>query len=119
MQIDIPFPVPLHACFLKKRGGGGVPTPRYRAYADEAGWMIKAQKPSPVRGQVSVRVELVAPDRRARDADNLGKCVFDTLTRHALIEDDSNRIVRRHTFEWVESGPPCRVIVEPYGEGAL
>ncbi|MCA1298016.1 RusA family crossover junction endodeoxyribonuclease [Stappia indica] len=118
MRITLPFPVPLHACFIKRRGGGGIPTKRYQAYATEAGWMIRAQSPKPISGPVRIRIELVAPDRRERDADNLGKCVFDTLTRNRLIDGDSNRTIKSHTFAWVEAGPPCRVTIEPHKEDA-
>ncbi|WP_288076990.1 RusA family crossover junction endodeoxyribonuclease [Pseudomonas sp.] len=49
-------------------------------------------------GRVAVTVECHAPDRRRRDLDNLGKCLFDSLTHAGVWEDDSQiddmRIVR-------------------------
>lgn len=112
-RVELPFPVPLHALFLKHRGGGGVPTSRYQAYGKEAWAAIAQQRPRGVKGAVSVFVRLHAPDKRRRDADNTGKCVLDTLKRNGLIEDDSNRFVKRLTFEWANDGPPCVVVVQP------
>lgn len=53
----------------------------------------------PYGGRVAVSVELVAPDRRARDIDNHGgKAVLDALVHAGLIVDDEQvdelRIVR-------------------------
>lgn len=111
-RVELPFPVPLHALFIKHKGGGGIPTLRYKTYGREAWAAIAQQRPTKARGQVSVYVRLVAPDKRARDADNLGKCLLDTLKTNGLIEDDSNRFVRRLTYEWADDGPPCVVCIQ-------
>jgi len=117
-RVELPFPVPLHALWLRHKGGGGIPSPRYKAYGREAWATIAQQRPQKLKGEVSVFVRLVAPDRRERDADNLGKCVLDTLKTNGLIENDSNRYVRRLTFEWANDGPPCVVIIQQ-AEGAM
>lgn len=111
-RIELPAPVPLSACFTNVAGRGRVPTKRYLAWQTEAMWMIKAQKARPVKGQVSVYVRLVAPDKRHRDAGNADKGIMDALTKAGIIEDDSNRYVRRLTFEWCEDGPACVVVVQ-------
>jgi crossover junction endodeoxyribonuclease RusA len=87
-------------------------------WQEEALWMIKSQKGKRVPGQVSVFVRLVAPDKRHRDAGNCDKAVCDILTKAGIIDDDSNRYVRRVTYQWCEEGPPCVVLVQPY-EGEL
>ena len=115
-RIELPFPVPLHALWIKHRGGGGVPSVRYKAYGREAWAEIARQRPQKHKGAVSVFVRLVAPDRRARDCDNLGKCLLDTLKTNGIIEDDSNRFVKRLTYEWASDGPPCVVLVQPCEE---
>lgn len=117
-RVELPFPVPLHALWLKHKGGGGIPSERYQAYGREAWAMIQQQKPARVNGPVSVFIRLHAPDRRQRDGDNLFKCVFDTLKRNGIIEDDCNRFVKRGGFFWADDGPPCVVLIQPAEEAA-
>lgn len=112
VRVELPFPIPLHACFTNVKGPGRVSTSRYKAYTKEAWAVIAQQRPQKLKGAVSVFVRLVAPDKRERDADNLGKCVLDTLKTNGLIENDSNRFVRRLTFEWASDGPPCVVVIQ-------
>lgn len=114
IRVDLPYPIPLSACFTNVRGRGRVPTARYKAWQTEAWAMIAQQKPKRIKGPVSIYVQLVAPDKRARDGDNLLKSIFDTLTKNDLIVDDSGSIIRRFTVQWVEAGPPCVVLIHPY-----
>lgn len=114
VRLELPFPVPLHALWIKHRGGGGIPTVRYKSYGQEAWAAIASQRPGKIKGAVSVFVRLVAPDKRKRDADNLCKCLLDTLKTHQIIEDDDNRYVKRLTLQWAEDGPPCIVLVQPF-----
>lgn len=115
-RIELPYPVPLHACFRNARGRGRVPTDRYLSWQKEAWAMIAQQRPQRIKGPVSVMVQLVAPDKRARDGDNLLKAVFDALTKNDIIIDDSGAIIRRFTVQWADQGPPCVVLVQPYEE---
>lgn len=111
-RVELPFPVPLSACFTNAPGKGRVPTPRYKAWQEEALWMLLAQRPKPIEGRVSIFIRLVAPDKRHRDAGNCDKAVGDILVKAGLIKDDSNRYVRRLTYEWAEDGPGCVVIIQ-------
>lgn len=120
VRIDLPFPVPLSACFkdvqITSKATGKTfrtraPTGRYKAWQKEALQMIQAQRPRKFGGEVAVYVHLVAPDRRGRDAGNNDKAVLDILVKAGVIVDDSNRFVRRLTFEWADHGPPCSVII--------
>ena len=113
--INLPFPVPLRACFLKSKGGSGIPSKRYAAYGREATGMILEQGAPKVSGPVRVEISLCAPDRRRRDGDNLMKCLFDTLVRNRVIEDDSNAVVTGFSVEWVADAAPCRVRVVAAG----
>ena len=113
-RIELPFPVPLSACFTNVPGRGRVPTGRYKAWQNEALWMIKAQRVQPIKGEVSISVGLVAPDKRARDAGNCDKAVCDVLVKAGIIEDDSNKYVRRLSYEWRADGPPCAVLIQRY-----
>lgn len=89
-----------------------MPTPRYKAWQEEALWMLKAQRAKPIDGEVSVFIRLVAPDKRHRDAGNCDKACCDILVKAGIIKDDSNRYVRRLTYEWASEGPPCVVIIQ-------
>lgn len=113
-RIELPFPPPLSACFTNVKGVGRVSTQRYKAWQTEALWMVKQQKAKPVAGEVSISVGLVAPDRRARDAGNTDKAVCDLLVKAGIIIDDSNRYVRRLSYEWLSSGAPCTVLISEY-----
>jgi len=117
-RIELPAPVPLSACFTNVSGRGRVPTKRYLAWQNEALWMIKSQKAKPVKGRVSIYVRLVAPDKRHRDAGNTDKSIMDVLVKAGIIEDDSNRFVRRVTFEWRDEGPACVVVIQEHQEMA-
>lgn len=109
-SIVLPFPVSVHKAF--RRHNGKYLSAEYRKWRDEAGWMLKTQKPAKVAGPVSITIELVAPDKRRRDADNYKKGPLDLLVSHGVIEADDNRIVKQSTVRWVESGEPCTVYVE-------
>lgn len=111
-RIELPFPVPLSACFTNAPGKGRVATPRYKAWQTEALWMMKAQRAKPVDGRVSIFIRLVAPDKRHRDAGNCDKAVGDILVKAGIIKDDSNRYVRRLTYEWADEGPGCVVLIQ-------
>ena len=113
-RISLPFPPPLSACFTNAKGRGRVPTARYKAWTEEALWTIRAQKPRKYDGEVSIAVALVAPDKRHRDAGNLDKAICDALVKAGVIKDDSNRYVRRLSYEWVASGEPVTVLINEY-----
>lgn len=113
----LPFPITLSACFKNVRGNGRAATDRYTAYKAEAARMILAQGAPKVSGPVVVEVALTAPDRRKRDADNLMKCLFDTLVHNGVIEDDNNRVVVAFSVRWVDEQAPCHVTVRPVCAG--
>lgn len=111
---ELPYPIPLASLWTKHKGGGGVPSARYRAYGADAYEAILKQRPQKFKGAVAVLFRIVAPTKQLRDGDNLLKCLFDTLVRNQIIEDDNNSVVRTFSVEWAESGPPCLVTIEPF-----
>lgn len=113
-RIELPFPPPLAACFQNIPKRGRAITPRYREWTNEAMWMVASQKPRKHEGEVSIRIGLVAPDKRHRDCDNLMKPILDLLVKALVIKDDSNRYIRRLSVEWLASGPPCTVIISDF-----
>lgn len=130
VRLDLPFPPPLSACFTNRLGKSKrtgkpfvarVTTKRYEDWQKTALKEIQTQRPEKLKGEVSIYVRLVAPDQRARDAGNLEKALLDALTKSGVIVDDSNRYVRRLTFEWHEHGPECVILIQPIEpkQGAL
>jgi crossover junction endodeoxyribonuclease RusA len=114
MNVLLPFPPGLNNLFSNVPRVGRVPTKRYKAWQEEAGWFIK-QHPDlrPVAGDVEVLMFFGRPDKRKRDLDGLMKAPLDLLVKHGLIEDDSR--VQRLTVAWSEQTKnACLVIVEPH-----
>lgn len=107
--VSLPFPISTHQAFRKHKGAHL--SEEYRRWRDLAGWELLAQRPSKIKGKVSVLIELVAPDKRNRDTDNFIKAPVDLLVTHGVIEGDDQRFVRSVTARWVEQGDPCRVTV--------
>lgn len=117
IQFALPFPVPLHACFVKSKGGSGIPSKRYKAYAAEATAMLYQQGRPRMSGPVDIKFSLTAPDRRKRDGDNLFKCLMDTLVNNGVIEDDNNAVARSIALSWRGEGVPCLCTIRPEGIG--
>lgn len=133
IRLELPFPPPLSACFkdvsVRSKSTGQTfrtraPTGRYTAWQKDAHKMVDLQLRGKDRatvlmpGLVRVVVRLVAPDRRERDAGNMDKATLDFLVKAKIIENDSNRYVKRLTFAWEDEGLPCVVIVKPFVKGA-
>ncbi|MEZ2132713.1 MULTISPECIES: RusA family crossover junction endodeoxyribonuclease [unclassified Sinorhizobium] len=117
-RLELPFPLPVSACFENIPKIGRRATQRYREWTNEALWMLKAQKAPRFTGEVSISIGLVAPDKRARDCDNTLKCIMDALVKASVIKDDSNKYVRRVTVQWVPSGAPCTVLISEFEDVA-
>ncbi|MBB3997223.1 RusA family crossover junction endodeoxyribonuclease [Aureimonas pseudogalii] len=109
-RLVLSFPISVNGMF-PTRGNSRVPSPRYRAWRDEAGWRVAAQKPARIFGPVNIRIDLVAPDNRLRDAANYEKGVTDLLVKHGVIEGDDHRFVRRVSIGWEDSGEPCTITI--------
>lgn len=113
------LPPPLSACFTNVAGRGRVISKRYKDWTTKAHWEVKQQRVAPMKGEVSISIGLVAKDKRQTDADNYLKSLMDLLTKAGVIEDDSNKYVRRLTVEWLPSGAPVTILVNEYqGAGA-
>jgi crossover junction endodeoxyribonuclease RusA len=127
IRLQLPFPVPLSACFkdvvVKSKATGKTfrtraPTGRYKDWQKAAHRMIEQQvtregETIVMPGRVMVLVRLKAPDRRERDAGNTDKAICDILVKARIITNDSNRYVKRLTFLWVDDGVPCEVFIKP------
>jgi crossover junction endodeoxyribonuclease RusA len=79
-------------------------TAAYSNWTNDAGWIVKAQRPVPLKGRVRVLIE--APFARNRDIDNI-KPILDLAANLGLIEND-NRV---DDLRIVRTSPPGGSIV--------
>jgi len=112
----LPFPPTTNNLFSHGVVKGRVrrfPTRKYKSWRLEAVTRIRAvwrTRPSwPV--PVVVKLELVPPDSRGRDADNYCKPVLDALVEARVLADDSNRHVKAVMPYWAEAQKTSGVIV--------
>lgn len=110
-RIELPMPPRLSDCYGNSKTRGRKKTQTYLAYQKLAGQEMMAQRVKPVSGEVRVDIKLVAQNNHAQDGDNRLKALFDTLKKFEIIEDDSNKVVKFHSVEWMDSGPACVVTI--------
>ncbi|CAH1657674.1 putative Crossover junction endodeoxyribonuclease RusA [Hyphomicrobiales bacterium] len=77
-----------------KRAPNVIKSPAYRAWQDEAGWLLRSQRPGRVAGAYDLTITL--PKVRI-DPDNAVKGASDILVKHNIIDDD--KFARRITIE--------------------
>lgn len=58
------------------------------------------------------------PDLRARDVDNLMKVVKDALTDAGFWVDDSNKVIRKGSWEWAGPGKGSVLVTATGGTDA-
>lgn len=112
--LTLPYPPTANNLYRNLPKGGRVKTGHYNAWLHEAGWSIKAQHPSRIIGRYMLTIIADAPDRRARDVDNLIKPVSDLLKKAGVIEEDS--LAKSVMAAWSDvpatKGAGIRVMVE-------
>ncbi|TWA71882.1 crossover junction endodeoxyribonuclease RusA [Azospirillum baldaniorum] len=114
VTLDMPAPPSVNNLFKNVRGGR-VPTPAYDAWKQAAVWKVKAQRPEPIRGPVTILVEHGKRPGRV-DPDNLFKAPLDLLVKLGLIEDDNADIVAELTGRPNVPGlTGCRVTITQKG----
>lgn len=109
--ITLPHPVSTNKLWRVVGKQRVIKSKAYRAWLDEAGWRLKEQKPTPVKGPVSVTI-VVGKSRR--DLDNATKGLLDLLVAHQIIEGDGPACVRKLNLSVDESVDGVRVTIEPY-----
>lgn len=85
VSIDLPRPPSVNNLFRNVPGKGRVKTSDYRSWLQQAGWLIKAQRPGKVEGEYKLLV-LIGPTKA--DIGNLEKALSDLLQAHGVIEND-------------------------------
>ena len=84
----MPYPPTANNLFVNRKGGRAK-SPAYHAWMTEALWRLQASKPGTVEGAYHLEIFAAAPDRRARDIDNLIKPLSDAITQAGIVSDDS------------------------------
>jgi len=111
-RILLPWPPSANNMFVNVRGRGRVKSADYTKWRDDAGWLLKSQRPHKFTAPVLVTIELCSPNKRPFDIDNRNKGILDLLVEHQVIPDDSNRWVRGISTREVTNGAPVTVHVE-------
>ena len=109
-NITLPLPPSTNAIWRSNRGRVHR-SKRYLTWARTAGWELKLQKPSKMRGPVAITVAAGKPDARRRDLDNVAtKALLENLlVAHKVIADDS--LVASLSSRWDAAVAPGRVAV--------
>jgi Holliday junction resolvase RusA-like endonuclease len=89
--IKMPVPPSLNNCYVNVKPRGQlrrarVKSPKYRAWREEAGWDVKAQKPGRIAGPYEMHIGL--PVGLRGDVDNRIKPISDLLVELGIVEDD-------------------------------
>jgi crossover junction endodeoxyribonuclease RusA len=95
MKISLPTPPSLNSIFRNVPGRGRVKVTSYKNWEMAALLSVKAQRPTPIMGKVTVDITV----KRSRgDIDNRIKACLDILTKAGCIDDD--RYVEEVTARW-------------------
>jgi crossover junction endodeoxyribonuclease RusA len=100
--LTLPWP-PSANRLWRNVNGRTIKSETYRNWLVMAGWDLKSQRPSPVKGRYRMTVVAVRPDQRRRDLDNLLKPISDLLKECGVIEDDS--LAQSLTAGWSMESP--------------
>jgi crossover junction endodeoxyribonuclease RusA len=82
---NLPKPPSVNQLYRNVPRVGRVKTAVYRAWEQEAGWLLRAQRPQPVHGAYRL-LALVGPTRA--DIGNLEKALSDLLQSCGVIDND-------------------------------
>ena len=103
-RLDLPAPPSVNALWRNVQGIGRARTPRYRAWATDAGWQLRAQRPPLISGPVEVPLAVGTP-KRPRDLDGYFKGVLDLLESGNVLTNDSQVKILHGAFDaGVETG---------------
>ncbi len=112
MTYDLPIPPSSNNMFFNT-GRGRAITPEYKAWREEAGLMLRRQKPVAFVGRASLPIEIdEAACSASSDVTNRVKAVEDLLVSHGILRDDSRKYVKTVTSSWETGIGACRVTVK-------
>jgi crossover junction endodeoxyribonuclease RusA len=88
ITLNLPVAPSTNNLFLNVAGRGRVKSPKYRAWIEEAGYVLNGYQHTPIHGPVHVTICI--PDKTRGDLDNRAKATLDLLVSRGLIEDDKH-----------------------------
>ncbi len=98
------IPVPKSNRYIRTKGGRVFKHPRVRNWETRAVWELRNQyEGEPIDYKISVDIELILPNNRKRDIDNMLKSLWDIMEKAGVIKND-NLIFRIKTVKRVEKG---------------
>lgn len=103
MKITLPFPPSVNNAFPTSRSGKRFPSPRYKAFKENAAIWLLTQRKRVLQGDLKVEMKLFRPQKRG-DIDNYSKCIFDVL-KGVCFEDDS-QIAELHISRFDDKDNP-------------
>lgn len=112
VRLALPYPLTSNRRMTVSRGRS-ILSKAYRDWVNLAAQELMLQKPRLMRGRIGIYMQLVAPDKRIRDLDNVSfKGIIDLLVKCGVIEGDDSRYVRVLHSQWVNDGPACVVTIK-------
>ncbi len=121
ITLELPYPPTGNHATKHTRTGGHYKTAETVAYRAAVLRLLAgmglgkglARKTSlgPLAGPLKASWVIAPPDHRARDLDNVRKEAADALTLAGLWIDDSCKVLRQETFEWVPPEPGGKVLL--------
>jgi crossover junction endodeoxyribonuclease RusA len=102
IKLELPWPPSLNH-YYRHVGPRVLISKAGRAYRDAVIAKMRAENVQKMRGDVELVIDAYPPDNRRRDADNIEKCLWDSLIHGGLAEDDSK--FKRHTTTMREPIP--------------
>ena len=113
-RFTISLPPSLNNIFRNMAQGGRAKTADYKGWLTAAAWEIKAQRPTPIAGDVAVDLVIERPNA-ASDLDNRIKPVLDACQTAGVIENDKRVVDLRARWGAVRG---CEVKIHPASAGA-
>ena len=99
--ISLPMPPTTNNLFAGK--GRRYRTAVYEDWIEDAGWRLKAQRPAPLPGKVTLLIEVSLRESQDNwDVSNREKATVDLLVSHDIIQGDNRPYVREVTMRWAE-----------------
>lgn len=108
IRIELPYPPSVNH-YYRHVGSKVLISAAGRAYRQAVTTKMKCEKVQMFQGDVELIIDAYPPDNRRRDADNLEKCLFDSLIAGGLAVDDCR--FKRHTTTMREPMPEVKGMI--------
>jgi len=107
VALDLPKPISVNALWRTSKAGGMYLSPAYKAWKEEVGYLINAQRAGGVPGPYALTVNVSHKWRG--DLDNCMKALSDALQYHHVIEND--KLCQSINIRRSESTPGMSVLI--------